>query len=74
MALPPQIIKKINFDIILASVMIQKNVFSGAELDFIYRVRHGIQSHGFDLLGMYKVHIKDDTYVLIEELKEQRAA
>jgi hypothetical protein len=55
-------------------MMLAKDIFSGKELDFIYRTRYGIVSHGFDEGLFYKVHIKKDEYVLIEEWPAQGGA
>lgn len=63
--LPSEIIRKVNSDIILAVTKLNKNVFSGRVLDFIFNDQHGITSHGFEMEEHYKVFIKPGGSVLI---------
>jgi hypothetical protein len=66
--LPPEIIKKINADLVMAVSKLEKNIFTGRVLDFIYRDQHGISSHGFELEELYRVFVTPKGKVLV--LKE----
>ena len=63
-------IKNINQDLITFVLNSGTGNISGEGLDFIYRERHGITSHGFDNDSLYKIYFRENNYALVVKIGE----
>lgn len=61
-------IRQINQEIIKLCTDLKTTRMSGQYLVLLYELLHEIDNHGFDENKMYEVHIKNNQYVMINEI------
>lgn len=64
--LPHNIVHNINKDLFKVVEAYKNKPVTGKVLDFVYRKRHGIVSHGFEPDSMYRVFAKDKSVLILK--------